>query len=79
MVNRGKGGSYGGGTRSVRAGFGRMLIPFKVAGVAQQLAFTYGHFYNCEDCSGDGAVADAYGKASNEKWRAVIRQALATW
>nr|MBA3748477.1 serine hydrolase [Solirubrobacterales bacterium] len=61
-VNRSKGGSYGGGGRSVRAGFGRMLIPFKVGGVVEPRAFTYGHFYNCEDCSGNQAVLDAYAK-----------------
>ncbi len=79
MVNRGKGGSYGGGTRAVGAGFGRMLIPFKVAGVVEQRAFTYGHFFNCEDCRGDTATTNAYNAFANEKWRAVIRQALATW
>ena len=79
IENRGKGGSYGGGGRSVRAGFGRMLIPFKVGGVVQPRAFTYGHFYNCDDCSGNQAVLDAYGKFADEKWRSVFRQALATW
>jgi hypothetical protein len=78
-VYRGKGGSYGSGPRSVRAGFGRIMIPFKVGGVVQQRPFAYGHFYNCDDCSGDVATGDAYGKAAIEKFRAAIRAAVATW
>lgn len=79
MLNRAKGGSYGSGQRAVRANFGRMLIPFKVAGQIQQRAFSYGNFYNCEDCSGDAATATAYGNAAVEQFRAAIRAAVATW
>ncbi len=78
-VNRAKGGGYAGGTRLVQAGFGRMLFPFKVNGVIQQRAFAYGHFFNCEDCLGDPATADAYQALANEKFRAAVRSALATW
>lgn len=79
MLNRAKGGSYGSGQRAVRANFGRMLIPFKVGGQIQQRAFSYGNFYNCEDCSGDAATATAYGNAAVEQFRAAIRSAVATW
>jgi hypothetical protein len=78
-VNRAKGGSYVGGTRSMQAGFGRMLFPFKVNGVIQQRAFTYGHFYNCEDCNGDADTGNAYQALANEKFRAAVRSALSTW
>ncbi len=77
--HRAKGGSYGSGQRAVRANFGRMLIPFKVGGQIQQRAFSYGNFYNCEDCSGDAATATAYGNAAVEQFRAAIRSAVATW
>ncbi|MFP5364267.1 MAG: serine hydrolase [Thermoleophilia bacterium] len=79
MLNRAKGGSYGSGQRAVRANFGRMLIPFKVGGRVQQRAFSYGNFYNCEDCSGDAATATAYGNAAVEQFRPAIRAAIATW
>jgi Beta-lactamase enzyme family/Bacterial tandem repeat domain 1 len=79
MQNRAKGGSYNSGQRAVRANFGRMMIPFKVGGVVQQRAFSYGNFYNCEDCRNDTATGDAYGKAAVEQFRAAIRAALATW
>ncbi|HWI06619.1 MAG TPA: serine hydrolase [Solirubrobacteraceae bacterium] len=79
MLNRAKGGSYGSGQRAVRANFGRMLIPFKVGGRVQQRAFSYGNFYNCEDCSGDAATATAYANAATEQFRAAIRSAIATW
>lgn len=79
MLNRAKGGSYNSGTRAVRANFGRMLIPFKVGGLVVQRAFSYGSFYNCEDCRNDAATGDAYGKAAVEQFRAVIRAAIATW
>lgn len=78
-VYRGKGGGYGSGARSVRAGFGRIMIPFKAGGQVQKVPFAYGHFYNCDDCSGDVATGDAYGKAAIEKFRAAIRAAVATW
>ncbi len=76
-VYRGKGGSYGSGQRAARAGFGRILIPFKSGGVIQQRPFAYGHFYNCETCGGN--VGTAYGDAALEKFRAAIRAAVATW
>jgi len=38
-----------------------------------------GHFYSCEDCSGDTALGDAYGAASIEKFRSAVRSAIATW
>jgi len=79
MQNRAKGGSYNSGQRAVRANFGRMLIPFKAGGVVQQRAFSYGSFYNCEDCRNDAPTGDAYGKAAVEQFRAPIRAALATW
>ncbi|MGH2944143.1 MAG: serine hydrolase, partial [Solirubrobacteraceae bacterium] len=44
-VYRGKGGTYG---TSVTAGYGRILLPFKVAGQVQQRAYAYGHFLNCD-------------------------------
>lgn len=79
MLNRAKGGSYGSGQRAARANFGRMLLPFKVGGSVQQRAFSYGNFYNCEDCSGDAATATAYANAATEQFRAAIRAAVATW
>lgn len=79
MVYRGKGGSYNSGERAARAGFGRVLIPFKASGQIQQRAFAYGHFYNCDDCRNDAATGDAYGKAATEKFRAAIRSAVASW
>lgn len=79
MLNRAKGGSYGSGQRAVRANFGRMLIPFKVGGTIEQRAFSYGNFYNCEDCAGDGATATAYGNAAVEQFRSAIRSAVASW
>jgi hypothetical protein len=79
VVYRGKGGSYNSGQRAARAGFGRILIPFKSGGVVAQRAFAYGHFYNCDDCRNDAAIGDAYGKAAIEKFRAAIRAAVATW
>lgn len=78
-VYRGKGGSYNGGERAVRAGFGRILLPFKVGGQVQQRAFSYGHFYNCDDCRNDAATGDAYGKAAIEKFRPAVRAAVASW
>jgi len=47
--------------------------------VVQQRAFSYGNFYNCEDCRNDVPTGDAYGKAAVEQFRAAIRAALATW
>lgn len=79
MLDRAKGGSYGSGTRAVRATFGRMMVPFRVGGQIQQRAFSYGNFYDCEDCAGDAGTADAYGKAAVEQFRAAIRAALSTW
>lgn len=83
MLNRAKGGSYGSGQRAVRANFGRMLIPFKVGGQVQQRAFSYGSFFNCEDCNAatgiETATATAYANAATEQFRAAIRSAIATW
>ncbi len=79
MVYRGKGGSYNSGQRAARAGFGRVLIPFKSGATVVQRAFAYGHFYNCDDCRNDAASGDAYGKAAIEKFRAAIRSAVASW
>ncbi len=79
MVYRGKGGSYNGGQRAARAGFGRVLIPFRSGANVVQRAFAYGHFYNCDDCRNDAATGDAYGRAAIEKFRAAIRSAVATW
>lgn len=76
-VYRGKGGSYGSGQRAARAGFGRILLPFKVGGVVVQRPFAYGHFYNCETCAGN--VGSAYGDAALEKFRPAIRAAVAGW
>lgn len=75
VQRRGKGGSLS----SVRAAFGRMLIPFKSGGAIVQRAFSYGHFYNCTDCPTDAAATDAYTRAAIEKYRAAIRAAVATW
>lgn len=72
---RGKGGSLA----SVRAGFGRIMIPFRSGGAVVQRPFTYGHFYNCAQCPNDAAATDAYGKAAIEKYRSAIRSAVATW
>lgn len=79
MVYRGKGGSYNSGQRAARAGLGRVLIAFKSGGIVVQRAFSYGHFYNCEDCRNDAATGDAYGKAAIEKFRPAIRSAVASW
>ena len=78
-VNRAKGGGYGSGTRQVESGFGRMRFPFKVNGAIEQRSFMYGHFFNCEDCLADPATAEAYQAIANEKFRAAVRSALATW
>ena len=80
IVNRAKGGGYASGTRVVEAGFGRILFPIKSTnGSIQHRAFTYGNFYNCEDCSGDTATNAAFRELTIEKFRAAIRSVLATW
>ena len=80
VVVRGKGGGYGLHGRVAGAGFGRILIPFKVDGQLQQRAFAFGHFYNCEACR-DAAttVEPAFRWASAETFRAAVRAAVATW
>lgn len=75
-VYNGKGGSYG---KSVTASFGRILLPFKVGGQVQQRAFAYGHFLNCDGCTGNDKLVDIYKKAAIEKFRRAIRAALAGW
>jgi hypothetical protein len=79
---KGKGGSYGVGSLSVSAGFGRVVFPFRADG-SQPVQFSYGHYLNCtNDCMNDayaGARDKSYGAASMERFRPAVRAALAGW